>query len=204
MTRIYNIRHGQSEANRQRILAGHIDFPLSPLGVEQARLTAEFLKDVPVDAIYSSSLLRARVTGEANLKYHDVPFFTDDGLIETFLGDWEGVPKANLLADPMYQTFCSTYIDTVFPSGESVFDAGVRYGEALSRIAEAYPNGSVIVASHAGVIRALWGELLGLSPLDYEKDLFFPSNASVTVFDFDGERLLPVAYSLDEHLRSLC
>ena len=203
MTRIYNIRHGQSEANRLRILAGHTDFPLSSLGVRQAHLTAQYLKDVQIEAIYSSPLCRARVTGEANLSYHDVPFFVHEGLIETYLGEWEEVAKQDLEENSMYRTFCTTYIDTVFPHGDSVRDTGARYGRALCEIASRHPDAAIIVASHAGVIRALWGELCGLSPDAYASDLFFPTNASVTVFDFDGERLIPVSYSIDEHLSTL-
>lgn len=60
--KVYFIRHGQSEGNRQRRHCGWSDTPLSELGHQQARAAGEHLKDIPFDRVYCSDLPRARQT----------------------------------------------------------------------------------------------------------------------------------------------
>ena len=60
MTRILLIRHGESEANRNNIFAGHIDPDLQDKGVEQAKLTAKFINEnYKVDKMGGNRLGRA-------------------------------------------------------------------------------------------------------------------------------------------------
>ena len=55
-TRIIIERHGQSIGNAERIYLGITDLGLTDEGVEQAKITAEALKDEKIDVIYSSDL----------------------------------------------------------------------------------------------------------------------------------------------------
>ena len=59
MTHVYFIRHGQSEGNLKHLFLGHTDLDLTDLGRKQAERVGDFFKDIHVDAIYSSDLLRA-------------------------------------------------------------------------------------------------------------------------------------------------
>ena len=54
--RIYVVRHGETEENRQKIVQGHLDTSLNSEGERQSDLLAKALKDVPFDACYSSDL----------------------------------------------------------------------------------------------------------------------------------------------------
>ena len=58
------IRHGESVANAEGRVAGHSDYPLSELGVEQAKRVASWLSATGIawDAAYSSPLSRALST----------------------------------------------------------------------------------------------------------------------------------------------
>ena len=60
------VRHGQSEGNKQGVIQGQTDYPLSELGVQQARALRAYLDShgVSFDAVYSSDLSRARQTAE--------------------------------------------------------------------------------------------------------------------------------------------
>ena len=60
--RIYLARHGKSMWNECGRIAGQLDPPLSALGRRQARSLAAVLREAAIDAVYSSSLLRARET----------------------------------------------------------------------------------------------------------------------------------------------
>lgn len=62
--RVVLVRHGQSEDNLNSIWAGHKDSPLSATGINQAKALGASLATLPIDAIYSSDLKRARRTAE--------------------------------------------------------------------------------------------------------------------------------------------
>jgi len=59
VARIYLIRHGETDENRQGIMQGQLDTQLNPAGVEQAQLTANALEAVPFERAYTSDLARA-------------------------------------------------------------------------------------------------------------------------------------------------
>ena len=59
---MYFIRHGQSLGNQLGVFLGHTDLDLSELGYRQAACTAQYLKDIKIDKVYSSDLLRAENT----------------------------------------------------------------------------------------------------------------------------------------------
>jgi probable phosphoglycerate mutase len=68
--RIYVVRHGETEENRQKIVQGHLDTNLNSEGERQSDLLAKALKDVPFDACYSSDLRRAVETAKRVLVHH--------------------------------------------------------------------------------------------------------------------------------------
>ena len=63
--KIYFIRHGESEANIRNVISNReSSFHLTPKGRRQAEALAEKLRDIPLSAIFSSPVLRARETAE--------------------------------------------------------------------------------------------------------------------------------------------
>lgn len=58
--RVYIVRHGETAENRSGILQGHLDTELNEQGLEQARLVADVLKDVPFSVGMTSDLKRAK------------------------------------------------------------------------------------------------------------------------------------------------
>jgi probable phosphoglycerate mutase len=68
--RIYIVRHGETEENKQKRIQGHLDTALNLEGEKQADLIAKELKDIPFDACYSSDLRRAVDTAKRILVYH--------------------------------------------------------------------------------------------------------------------------------------
>ena len=56
------LRHGQSEWNQQNLFTGWVDVPLSEKGIEEALKAGDLIKDIPIDIIFTSNLLRAHMT----------------------------------------------------------------------------------------------------------------------------------------------
>ena len=68
MTILVLIRHGQTDWNREGRYQGQSDVPLNAHGERQVRNLALRMQGQHLDQIYSSDLLRARCTAEAQGK----------------------------------------------------------------------------------------------------------------------------------------
>ena len=202
-TTLLLIRHGQSIANAEHRFAGHADFPLSELGIRQAQACAEALSDTPIDAIYASDLSRAYETANAHAKRRGLVPIKNEGLREMFCGAFEGVPVPEI-AEKYPELFPdkweNDYMNFVFPDGESVRASGERFGRTLAEIARVEGEKTVLIGTHAGVIRAFYAEIAGISDEECSKNLPFPTNASVTTVTYDGESFAPVSYSVNDYL----
>lgn len=162
MTEIYLIRHAQSVGNLYRMMQGHWDGAVTELGVRQIAALAERFKDVPVDALYSSDLYRARLTAEAIRKYRDIPLHTDRELREMNLGPWEGKFFGDLAHDEyekMY-TFVKDTVHWKVDGAETCMEVAERMARAVVSIAEANDGKTVAIVSHGVSIRCFLGFIL--------------------------------------------
>lgn len=206
MTKLIIVRHGESEANKLGVMAGHTDYPLTSLGHKQAKETAAHLAKEEIDAVYSSDLKRAMSTAEPHATLRGFSVIPSKELREVYCGDWEDIPFTRIAeCDPVrwFDGFTSDFMRFIMPNGEGILESGKRFMAELCRIAKAHEGKTVLVASHGAVIRAFWA-LICHTPLDVATGKHpFPSNSSYCVVEFDGEKFIPVAYSLDEHLTSV-
>ena len=190
-------------ANLVHIYAGHSNFELSPLGHEQAKIGAAALCKEQIDAIYSSDLARAMQTAQPHADLRGLTVNPDRNLREIFLGDWESGERDALMRDYPYEAgFLWQNFFGIFraPGGESAPDAAARFYNEVLKIAKENLGKTVLIAAHAAVIRLFWGKVCGIAPECLAKEIPFPKNASFSVVEFDGERLVPIKYSDDSHL----
>ncbi|GGZ66038.1 histidine phosphatase family protein [Paraglaciecola chathamensis] len=112
--RFYLCRHGQSEFNALGLLQGHLESPLSPLGITQAESLALKAKQWGVDHIVSSHLGRAQQTAHICAEFLNkavlhsqliAPQSTAD-LAERHLGAWQGKAVAQLAEFHQFNTLC--------------------------------------------------------------------------------------------------
>jgi len=83
MMKLYFVRHGESDANVQRVISNREStFHLTPQGQAQASMLAENLKDIPITAIYASPVLRARETAEIVSQAFRLPYQVTEVLRE--------------------------------------------------------------------------------------------------------------------------
>ena len=62
MSLLIMMRHGQSEWNQLNQFTGWVDIPLSEEGAAEARAAGALIRDIPIDIIYTSTLVRAQMT----------------------------------------------------------------------------------------------------------------------------------------------
>lgn len=87
------IRHGESEANTKGIISNDVnEFPLTPMGREQARNSGKLLAEfkASINGVYSSPLLRTRQTAQEFLTGMNLSknIETLEGLTETYFGEY--------------------------------------------------------------------------------------------------------------------
>lgn len=149
---IFILRHGQSVANAERIVAGQLDSSLSELGVQQAEQAAESVSAHRIDLIVSSPMKRARQTAEiiainSGHRIEDIQIIPE--LTERNLGDIEG----KTYEETGYGTGNFEDAEGV-PNIEPIEEFEQRCLEALEAIYE-LPGKNILVVCHNGAGRML-------------------------------------------------
>ncbi len=88
--KLYLLRHGQTDWNVVWRMQGATDIPLNEKGIDQAHEAAERMKNDHYDAIYSSPLIRARVTADIISEKLGMTYSVDERLKEMSFGILEG------------------------------------------------------------------------------------------------------------------
>ncbi len=150
----YMIRHGETEANRARIMAGSLDSPLTDKGKKQAERVQNIVISLEIKpkAIIHSHLSRARDTASIINQALNVPLHEEKDIAELNAGDWEGVPYEE----------CAELLTgwPTPPNGESFTEFCSRIKRGKEKILTNY-NSPALIVSHGGVFRA-FGGLYGL------------------------------------------
>jgi broad specificity phosphatase PhoE len=162
VTTVYLARHGQSDWNAAGRWQGHADRPLTALGLRQAAELAEELADVPLDAVYSSDLRRARETAEAVAAPRGQTVVVLPELREVDVGSWSGLTRAE--AKGRFPQAFRRWADggQGWDDGETYEHMAERVVEAVRDLAAGHAGGTLLVVSHGGPIRALRAVALGL------------------------------------------
>ena len=205
MTTVILIRHGETEANREDIFAGHLNVELMPKGVEQAQKTAQYIvENYTVDKIYASDLKRAYKTGKTLADKLGMEIIADKRFREIDAGEWDGI-KFNELGDKYAEEFRIWRDDIAnakCTGGESVEDLRKRVFGAATEVAENNDGKTVVIATHATPIRVMQ-TYVQMGSLEKMNDIPWVSNASVSVFEYDNGKWTCKAVSMDKHLGDL-
>ncbi|HHG75316.1 MAG TPA: histidine phosphatase family protein, partial [Persephonella sp.] len=156
MKNIILVRHGESEYNAKRIVQGHIDTDLTPAGIVQARLTAEYLKQFSIQKIISSDLRRAYRTAVIIGDVLDLPVEKDSRIREMSFGQWEGRSYEQIFKTD-YETFQRWLQNPVacsLPSQEDMkkFEERIRsFYQDLLKLEEK----NILVVGHGGSVQGI-------------------------------------------------
>lgn len=185
--KIYLVRHA-----RQSSPLCNVNVDLSKEGVLQAKLLAERIsqKEIPVDAIYSSALLRAVQTAQILAERLDlVPEAADAAVNEIEFGELTGLSDREI--DARYGDFMerrrNLSADLAFPGGECGADVFARAYPFLQKVAKSGHEHALVV-THGGTIRAILAGVLHMEQrfrLALTRTL---ENTSVTVLEYNKER----------------
>ena len=189
MVKLLVVRHGYSQSNLDGTFTGHLDAPLTDLGLKQGQLVSDYIyKNYKIDAIYSSDLTRAVTTIKPLADSLNMPIIKCKNLREIYGGIWEGktIAKIKELYADDYNKWHSYAEDMCPTQGESMREVMIRAKNALTDIASKNTGKTVVVATHGGLIKALQGELMGLKVSELGS-FDYVCNASIMEIEFDGE-----------------
>jgi len=157
MTKVYLIRHAEAEGNYYRRIQGQWDGGITARGHKQIAALAERMKDVHIDALYSSDLTRTMLTAGAVQKYHDLPLHTDPRLREVYMGRWEGVSwgDASYYEPEQYNYFSKNPDLWNVGDNELWNPLRERLYNAVADIASRHEGETIAIVSHGTAIRAM-------------------------------------------------
>lgn len=176
------MRHAQSEANAEGRIQGHLDIPLSEVGLRQSASLAERLAPLGVNAIYSSPLRRARQTADVFAARLGLPVMDIAELRERNVGVLEGLNRAEIIAQFPEYGQVGTDVSLIEVDGfEQDGELVPRVTTAFRDIIAGHPGQTVAVVTHGGVIGSVLRWLLGMPRV--RPGPFAIENTSVTIFD---------------------
>lgn len=190
--KIYLVRHGETEWNKEYRLQGQADTRLNDYGRELAVITAEALKDIPFDVIYHSPLSRAEETAVILKRDRKIDCIADERIKEMSFGIAEGCHIGTIKnnpQDPMY-SFLKKPGDFIPPEkGESFEEVAERSAafmkETILPLEETCKN--VLIVAHGAVNRTILNAIAGIPVSDFWNIRL--KNCAVSIIDLTNGQL---------------
>src|SRR5438128_9509712 len=164
--RLFLIRHGETAWSRERRFAGSRDVPLAPEGLRQCEAVASTLASQVVAAVYASPLERARASAEVVARPHRLPVVIEPAFREMAFGEWEGLTRGEVAArfPTDYERWRAAPHLLRIADGETLGEVGARVRAGVGEFLGAHDGETVVLVSHAVVIRLVVLDALGLGP----------------------------------------
>ena len=203
MGRFLIVRHGETSWNVEGRIQGHSDVRLSDHGEMQARALARRLADAPIDAAYSSDLVRAAETARIILEGRDVALAQTELLRERYYGVFEGltVEQRRDKYPGMFKASLVKDLDFAPTGGESARETLKRMTSIIGELKDRHLQETVLVVGHGGSLRSAVMALLELPPESTWK--FVMANCSLTIIDTYHDNAVLRLYNDTSHLAAV-
>lgn len=164
--RLYLVRHGQTDLNRDRRFRGMSRAPLNASGRVEAACAAEILSRASIEAVHASPMPRSLETAEVISGVAGSPVRPDERFTDIDYGLWQG-----LTVEEVAERFGGEAIESwkrdpgsfTFPGGDSMADVRDRVEPALEGLAGEYAGGAVAAVTHMAVLKVCFLAAMGLS-----------------------------------------
>jgi phosphoserine phosphatase len=202
MTRIYLVRHGTTDWNREEIFRGRIDCRLNETGRAEAGALQIYFRDVRIDSIYSSPLSRAAETARAVAAPRGLEVKLDPAFMDMDFGEWEGLPVAAVREKyaGIFRTWRDRPQDFGVPGGETLQDVRARSWEGFRRVADENPGRTVLIVSHRVITKVLTCAVLGLDDSHFWQ--IKQDTTAINCFEYTGKMFVVALINDTCHLRS--
>jgi 2,3-bisphosphoglycerate-dependent phosphoglycerate mutase len=198
MLDLWLIRHGETTWNSEGRIQGHMDAPLSALGIRQANALAKRLVGKKFDAIYSSD--SGRATQTANIVFPNQNLCLEARLREMHYGVLEGKIRANFNTEEVesYAQYKRDPFHQKLAGGENWQDLFARVDAWMKSLPD---DGQIAAVTHGGVVRAALCLMVGY-PKSYEWNAVI-DNVSITRFYISPQQKILVTFNDASHTEGL-
>lgn len=182
--RLYLLRHGETDWNKARKIQGCTDIPLNDYGRELAQKTGEGMKDIPIDLVITSPLIRAKETAQLVMQGRDAEVVENPRIQEMNFGEYEGRPSDEEPTASILRAFFKN--PGAYPppeQGESIPELLERTGDFLKELFEnlELQDKNILVSTHGAAMTGLVNNIKGqLEVNDFWKK-GVPPNCAVTI-----------------------
>lgn len=161
-THLILVRHGQIQANIDKLWHGWTDSALTDIGLAQAqRAAARIAAEHPdITAIYASPLQRAFNTAQAIADALGLDVVSEPRLKEYGIGILEGVSFGDLHRE--HDFFNQIVADAHYAptGGESIHQVGERVRQAISELQARHAGQKILAVSHGAAMALALADLL--------------------------------------------
>lgn len=177
------VRHGQTNANAQKLIQGRIDNPLNALGKKQAKKAGQVLKKsgIEFDVVASTPLSRALESAQLvarKLNYKN-EIYIEPQLVERDFRPFE--------MEKIVDVF-PIIINTGYTHPEYEDDVALekRIKAGIYKLYKKFEDKTVLLSAHAHVIRAVFRLV---DPVEYDYSTHFLGNSSIHIFNINKNEI---------------
>ena len=190
LCKIIFVRHGATCYSEENRLYDSEDYPpLNEQGKEETQKIIKWLQETcpNVDAIYTSSALRAIQSTRIIAKSYKLDFDILDTLQERKSGIWGGLTYGQI--QEKYPELFSDYQKDpshfVLQGAESRMDINKRVGKIIDEIMQANTYKTVLIVTHSGVIQSAISHALQIEPIHQNK-IYIPTGSATQISYFNN------------------
>ncbi|MGL5312738.1 MAG: histidine phosphatase family protein [Peptostreptococcaceae bacterium] len=186
MTKLILVRHALTTDNQENRLSGHIDSCVSEKGKLQIEKLTQYLKEIHLDKIYTTTSSRTKDTVKQIAEIKGINLIEKDTLKEINFGDFEGITFDEIkISNPVeFEKMIKEGYDYKYPNGESLVETYHRVAKEVDKIIYDNEGQTILICSHGGTIRNIITHLISKT-YDYHWN-FRIDNASVTVLEVEN------------------
>lgn len=181
-TTLILVRHGQTAWNKLGKVQGQTDIPLSPEGMQEAKLLAKQIRLFAITRVVTSTLSRAIQTAEITAESLRIPRDQYKDLNERNYGALEGAHWKE--ADKHLGFGAKPNLETSHLDAESFTDFKKRVVNVTNHIIDTHAGETILIVCHGGVLQVLARHFHNI--LDTEEALFHFPNTSVSIYEIEN------------------
>ncbi len=184
-SRIFLVRHGETNWNKEGRFQGQIDIPLNNNGKNQAKKASKYLEEVNFNKAFSSSMHRPYETAQIILQNKSgLEIKKINELVEISHGLWEGKLENEIKKNwpELLMNWHKKPEEVIMPEGECIKEVSERAVKAWREICLTQKeNDLTLLVAHDAVNKTLICNLLGI---DYSNIwMIKQGNGGITVID---------------------
>lgn len=182
------VRHVETIGNIEHRLTGRHDYALTQYGISTINQLTNYLKDVKIDAIYSSPLERTVKTVEGLANINNLNVQCIENLSEMYFGiydgwKWEDVNKVNPLISRMQS---ETNEIMCIPNQETTAEVAERIYKQIKSCAEENLGKTILISSHGVAIEAFIRKITG-DAFNTKISEYSQRNGSINILTYDSD-----------------